>query len=320
MSAPSDPSGLGPASRAGARIQMPAAVSLVIATYNHARYLADALDSAVAQTRPAEVVVVDDGSTDDTPAVLARYGDRVRVHRQPNRGLAAARNAGLTRAGGAYVGFLDADDVLAPAKLARQAAILDAEPSLGWTYCDVRIEDEVTGERRLVSEHFGYAGRRLDGWLFPELVRGNFIPAMAPLIRREALAAAGPFDESLPALEDWDLWLRLSLVAPARHVAEPLATYRLRPAGLSRDRARMDRSRFLVLDKLARARPDALRALGVAGRRIVADTHNWFADQACARGDWREARRRLAASVRTVPWQGRAPRMLALSALRAWRG
>ena len=291
-------------------------VSLVIATYNHGRYLAATLDGVLAQTRQAEVIVVDDGSTDDTPAVLERFAGRVRVHRGPNRGVSPARNTGMEMARGAYIGFLDADDTITPTKLARQAAVLDADPGVGWTYCDVRIEDEVTAERRLVSERFRYAGRRLDGWLFPELVRGNFIPVMAPLIRREALVAAGAFDAAVTPMEDWDLWLRLSLVAPARYVAEPLAAYLVRPGGLSRDRARMERCRFLVIDKLARTRPDALRELGVPGRRIVADMHNWFAHEASTRGDWREARRRFAASVRTVPWQRRAPRMLALSTLK----
>jgi glycosyltransferase involved in cell wall biosynthesis len=293
-------------------------LSLIIATYNHGRYLAAAIDSVLAQTRPAEVIVVDDGSTDDTPAVLAPFAGRVRVHRQDNRGLSAARNAGLALAGGDYIGFLDADDVIAPTKLARQAAVLDADPHVGWTYCDVRIADEVTGESTLASERFRYAGRQLDGWLFPELVRGNFMPVMAPLVRRDALAAAGEFDARLTPMEDWDLWLRLSLVSPARYVPAPLATYLVRAGGMSRDRARMDRSRFLIIDKLARTRPDALRTLGAGGRRIVADMHNWFANEASARGDWREARRRLTASVRTVPWQGRAPRLLALSTLRAW--
>jgi Glycosyl transferase family 2 len=293
-------------------------LSLVIATHNHGRYLSGALESALGQTRPTEVIVVDDGSTDDTPAVLERFASRVRVHRQAHHGLSAARNAGLELASGSYISFLDADDVIAPTKLASQAAVLDADPDVGWTYCDVRIDDELTGECRLASERFRYEGRRLDGWLFPELVRGNFIPVMSPLVRREALAAAGSFDQNLTPMEDWDLWLRLSLVAPARYLAEPLATYLVRPGGMSRDRARMERCRFLVLDKLALTRPDALRQLGVPGRRIVADMHNWFAAEAGARGDWREARRRLTASVRTVPWQGRAPRMLALSTLRAW--
>ena len=119
-------------------------VSLVIATFNHARLLAEAIDSALSQTLdPVDVVVVDDGSTDDTPAVLARYDARIRVLRQPNRGLAAARNAGLAATRGTYVAFLDADDVLAPAKLAEQVAVLERAPTVGWTYCDVLIETEI---------------------------------------------------------------------------------------------------------------------------------------------------------------------------------
>ena len=161
-------------------------VSLVIATYNHARFLGEALDSAVAQTlEGVEVVVVDDGSTDDTEAVLARYGGRLRVIRQPNRGLAAARNTGLAAARGTYVSFLDADDVLMPTKLAEQAAILDRAPTVGWTYCDVLIETTATGAEMRASERFGYGVRMLEGWLFPELIHGNFIPAIGRASCRE---------------------------------------------------------------------------------------------------------------------------------------
>jgi len=293
-------------------------VSLVIATFNHARFLADALDSAIAQTvADLEIVVVDDGSTDDTPAVLARYGRRIRVIRQPNRGLAAARNTGLGAARGTYVGFLDADDVLMPAKLAQQVAILDRAPVVGWTYCDVRIEAASTGEAVLASARFGYAARQLDGWLFPELIHGNFIPAIAPLIRRTVLDAAGVFDERLTALEDWDLWLRLSLLAEARYSPAVLVRYRVQPGGMSEDRPRMDRNRFRVLDKLCRSRPAAVEGLGAVGRRIIADTHNWLGKEAYARGDWAEARRRFAASLVTVPWQRQAPMLLGLSLVRS---
>ena len=177
-------------------------VSLVIATFNHARVLAEAIDSALSQTLdPVEVVVVDDGSTDDTPTVLARYAARIRVLRQPNRGLAAARNAGLAATRGSYVAFLDADDVLAPTKLAEQVAVLERAPTVGWTYCDVLIETVATGARVTASERFGYGVRALDGWLFAELIHGNFIPAIAPLVRRTALDVVGGFDERLTALE-----------------------------------------------------------------------------------------------------------------------
>ena len=293
-------------------------VSLVIATYNHARFLGEALDSAVAQTlEGVEVVVVDDGSTDDTEAVLARYGGRLRVIRQPNRGLAAARNTGLAAARGAYVSFLDADDVLLPTKLAEQAAILDRAPTVGWTYCDVLIETIATGAEVRASERFGYGARMLEGWLFPELIHGNFIPAIAPLVRRTVLDAAGGFDERLTALEDWDLWLRLSLIAEARYTPAVLVRYRVHPGGMSEDRSRMDRNRFRVLDKLCRTRPAAVEGLGAEGRRIIADTHNWLGKEAYARGDWAEARRRFTASLVTVPWQRQAPMLLGLSLVRS---
>ena len=291
--------------------------SLIIPTYNHARFVGAAIDSALAQTVNAvDVIVVDDGSTDETGAVLARYAGRVRVLRQENRGLSAARNAGLAAARGTFVSFLDADDVMAPTKLAAQLEVLERSPAIGWTYCDVLMEMVATGATARASERFGYAARALDGWLFPELIHGNFIPAIAPLVRRTALEAAGGFDERLTALEDWDMWLRLSLIAEARYTPAVLVTYRIRPGGMSEDRARMDRSRFLVLDKINRTRPVALESLGNVGRRIIADTHNWLGKEAYATGDWREARRRFAASVVTVPWQREAPWLLGKSLFR----
>jgi glycosyltransferase involved in cell wall biosynthesis len=293
-------------------------VSLIIATFNHARFLPAAIDSALAQTLAGvEVIVVDDGSTDDTPAVLARYAPRVRVIRQANRGLAAARNAGLAVARSTYVSFLDADDVAMPSKLAEQVALLEASPTVGWTYCDVLIETVATGHEMRASERFGYGGRTLDGWLFPELIHGNFIPAIAPLIRRGALDAAGVFDDRLTALEDWDLWLRLSLVAKARYSPAVLARYRVHPGGMSEDRSRMDKTRFRVLDTLCRTRLAAMEGLGAVGRRVIADMHNWLGKEAYARGDWTEARRRFAASLATVPWQRQAPMLLGLSLVRA---
>ncbi len=244
-------------------------VSLVIATFNHGRLLPEALDSAIGQTlEGVEIVVVDDGSTDDTPAVLARYGDRIRVVHQSNRGLAAARNTGLAAARGAYVSFLDADDVLMPTKLAEQIAVLEQAPAVGWTYCDVLIEATATGTAMRASERFGYAGRRLEGWLFPELIHGNFIPAIAPLVRRTALDAAGGFDERLTALEDWDLWLRLSLIAEARYSPAVLVRYRVHPGGMSEDRCADGRE---PLPGPRRALPDAAGGRRGARRRGPAD-------------------------------------------------
>jgi len=140
------------------------------------------------------------------------------------------------------------------------------------------------------------------------------------MIRRMALDAAGGFDERLTALEDWDMWLRLSLIAEARYTPAVLVTYRIRPGGMSEDRARMDKNRFCVLDKINRTRPVALESLGSVGRRLIADTHNWLGKEAYASGDWSEARRRFAASVLTVPWQREAPWLLGKSLVRTARG
>jgi hypothetical protein len=126
-------------------------VSLIIATFNHERFLAVALDSALAQTLAGvEVIVVDDGSTDDTPAVLSRYTDRVRVIRQANRGLAAARNAGLAAARGTYVSFLDADDVVTPRRRRPSAGPIATCSSRPWrpvTRCAPRSGSATAGVR-----------------------------------------------------------------------------------------------------------------------------------------------------------------------------
>src|SRR5690348_12724766 len=106
-------------------------ISVIIPTYNHARFLAAAIDSALSQTlKPTEVIVVDDGSTDETSSVLEAFGDKVRVIRQKNHGVAGARNRGAEMAAGEYLAFLDADDVWLPRKLEMQVSRFQAEPGL----------------------------------------------------------------------------------------------------------------------------------------------------------------------------------------------
>ena len=289
--------------------------SIIIPTYNCAALLPRALESALTQSiGPVEVIVVDDGSTDDTPAVLAGYADRVVPIRQANAGPSAARNQGLAAARGAFVGFLDGDDAIHPEKLSCQVAALAARPQCGWVYSDCWIEDTESGLRVRASERFNYGGRlALEGWLFEALLPGNFIPVHTLLVRRATLEAAGCFDERLRGVEDFDLILRLAALAPAGYVPEPLATYYVRPGSLSSDRTRMDRDKYLVLDKVARLYSNQIPRLGRAARGAVADMHNWFAYRHLNRGEWREAATRLRASLRLCPVQGRA----AWSCLRA---
>lgn len=204
-------------------------VSVVIPTYNTAAFVGRALDSVLAQSwADHEVLVVDDGSTDGTAAVLAAYGERVRVLAQANAGPAAARNLGLRQARGRYVAFLDADDWWLPAKLVRQVELLDARPEIGFCSTATRVVAQdgtpagdwpcgVDGEQALLETLFVRSAA----------VSGSTSGVLA---RRDLLLAAGGFDESLRGFEDPDLWIRLAARAGYTCIDERL-TVVVRTAG-----------------------------------------------------------------------------------------
>lgn len=205
--------------------------SIVIPTYQHAQWLPDAIESALAQTVPCDVIVVDDGSTDATHEVLDRYANRgVRVFQIPHQGPSAARNLGINRASGEFVMFLDADDVIAPEKVARQ--LREFTPDIGWVLCDVLIEDDAKRRSITASQQYRYADKDLGGWIQPELTKGPFIPVMSPLVRASVLEGIRFEDGKVP--EDYHFWHAVAGVARVRYVPEVLATYRHRRTGRSR--------------------------------------------------------------------------------------
>jgi hypothetical protein len=206
--------------------------SIIIPAYNHAAYIAEAVLSALAQTAPVEVIVVDDGSTDDTAHVLALLAapPSMRVLTVPHGGPSLARNAGLAAARGEFVMFLDADDVIAPSKVARQ--LREFSPEIGWVLCDVLIEDEAKRRSITASQQYRYADKNLGGWIQPELTKGPFIPVMSPLVRASVLEGIRFEDGKVP--EDYHFWHAVAGVARVRYVPEVLATYRHRRTGRSR--------------------------------------------------------------------------------------
>lgn len=159
--------------------------SVIIPTYNHAKYLRDAIDSALSQTVPVEVIVIDDGSTDDTTAILSSYGNRIRVYRVPHGGPAIARNIGIDEATAEFVMFLDADDLIAPSKVEAQVAAF--RPEVGFIYSDVKIEDALNPQRRLASLEYGYAELARSSWIGGAVEARNRFPVMGPLVRRSVL-------------------------------------------------------------------------------------------------------------------------------------
>src|SRR5207248_406310 len=165
-------------------------ISVVIATFNQAAYLGETLESVLRQSYPeVEIIVVDDGSTDATPAVAERYGGRIRYVRQENAERGAARNAGLRLAHGAFVAFLDSDDVWLPHKLEREAAVLIAQPDVAVVYSDVELID-AAGRRLGASPRPSFHGH-----IAAQLIRWNFLMLSATLARAEAVRAAGGFSE-----------------------------------------------------------------------------------------------------------------------------
>ncbi len=205
-------------------------VSVVIAAYNADQFVASTIESALAQTyRNLEVCAVDDGSTDKTASVIesfARHDERVRVQRQPNKGQAAAKNAGIAMARGSLIAFLDADDMWVAHKLERQVTAL-APPNVGVCYTDAMFINErgVLFSRPRPVYYSGQITRRL--------FLDNFIHFPSTLVKRECFAHCGVFDESLPMGIDWDLWLRISTQYDFVCVPEALLRYRIWPGQMS---------------------------------------------------------------------------------------
>jgi len=192
-------------------------VSVIIPTYNRASMLAEALESALRQTLlPDEIVVVDDGSTDNTAQVVAGFGARVRSIHQKNAGPSAARNHGIATATGDFVAFLDSDDLWPKDRLERQFAALGKCPELDFIF---GLEEKFTEARQFerceIRDREVLRTLTATDCIVPDplalLLRENFIPTSSVLFRRQCLAKVGMIDESLHQAEDYDFWFRFAL-------------------------------------------------------------------------------------------------------------
>lgn len=197
---------------------MNASISCIVPVYNGARFIGEALDSILAQTLPpAEVIVVDDGSTDDTAEVVSAYAGRVTYHRQANAGPASARNHGINLASGDFLSFLDADDLWSPNKLERQMSALERNPNAGIciTYLQNFWTDELSHERDRMRDH-AFA-RPMPGYVCQCL-----------LARRHVFEVVGLFDATKRLGEDQDWYLRAERAGISREIIpEPLVRRRI---------------------------------------------------------------------------------------------
>jgi len=203
--------------------QRPPTVSVIIPTYNRCALVQEAIASVLGQTRvPDEIIVVDDGSTDDTAAVLAQYGAPVKVIRQSNQGRSAARNRGLREAHGELILYLDSDDLLAPECVERYLDVLGQRPEVGVVYSDAYVIDRA-GNRLALYSH-AMRGNRPSGHVLGELARRCFI-TVTSMVRRPLLGD-DPFEVGAEHCEDYDVWRRLSARCQFQFLDEPLLSYR----------------------------------------------------------------------------------------------
>lgn len=270
-------------------------VSVIIPSYNYGQFVGQAVDSALSQTySPIEIIVVDDGSQDDTRERLASYGDRIRYVHQQNQGLSAARNTGIREARGEYLAFLDSDDAFHPRKVELQmkyvqqhqevnllATEMFSEEPIRWS--DVQsAEPPVT----LIS-------------LEAIAIKPRFAPSSV-IVRKKCFETVGDFDTTLRSVEDREMWLRIATRYQMARIDLPLTWYRFTPGSMSSNPERMEHYELLVLNR-AFAFPQ-LRDNKRARRLALSHCYRSSAYTFYSAGRYREALHRLWLSIRHWPF------------------
>lgn len=229
-------------------------VAVVIPNFNYGNYLERAIRSVLHQTHPPdELVVVDDGSTDDSLEVAASFGPPVRLLQQRNRGVAAARNAGVAASSAPLVAFLDADDEWYPGKLEHQVAELRTHPGLGLVHCGM---DVVAPEGHVLARHTdglqGFVARDLLLLKEPGIVAGG----SSALVPRTVWSSVGGFDERLSTSADWEFFLRIALRFPVGFVPLPLVRYTFHHRSMRSNLVALEHDILLGLEKFFEAQPE----------------------------------------------------------------
>ncbi|WP_100639765.1 glycosyltransferase family 2 protein [Marinobacter salexigens] len=222
-------------------------VSVIVPVYNRAHLVAETIESILLQSyKSVEIVLINDGSTDNSLAVLreyeSRFPDRIRVIDQPNQGQIIARNNGIKRARGKYIAFLDSDDLWIENKLEWQIPLFSE--GVGLVYGGVELINEY-GD----TTGFDPCDAAIQGEIYPQLLVKNRMTGGSVVVLREALEKVGVFDPEFSAAENWDLWLRICKEYQARLVDKPVVKYRLHQNNMSKDVALMQHAKLQIMEK-----------------------------------------------------------------------
>lgn len=222
------------------------AVSVIIPAYNHAAFLGQTIESVLNQTwQDFEIIVVDDGSRDETPQVAGQFGSAINYIRQDNRGMAATRNTGIRCSTGDVISFLDDDDLWLPDYLCTVVSYFEADPTLAAMHTGFQLTSDEEGR------DFPQQGTRtvLASELYDTLIEGGFFPPSSVSVRRSCLSSVGLFDERLQGYADWELWLRICLDHKFIGIPNMLIKYRLHAGGLSSNVQHMMEDRLKAVRK-----------------------------------------------------------------------
>ena len=290
-------------------------ISVIVPAHNAGRFLPDALDSVFAQgLDDPEVVVVDDGSIDDTADVARRYGHGVRLLSQPQSGSGRARNVGLAATTGGLVAFLDADDIWTEEKSRLQLPVLEKDPRLCLVFSDMVSFTDDSGSTIAGSSQDGpsyFAQRGFDGSCrVSSIFLCDMISTPTVILRRSCLSATGTFDESLRIGQDTDLWFRLALAFPFAVVNRPLLRRRFHGSNTTSNHRLLARC---VVEIWGRYLEACIEREPHMRRRLVADYSrkrwNHLFQEGCSllrEGRPREARRHLASAIGLDPLSARS--------------
>lgn len=222
-------------------------ITAVITTFNRPVHTREAIESVLAQTRAAdEIIVVDDGSTDDTPTTLKEFGKNIYVIRQPNGGVSAARNAGIRAAAGEWIAFLDSDDLWLPDKLEAQVNALEDHTGDGFRI--IHTDEKWLKDGKHKNPRLKHA--KQSGWMYEKCLPLCAISPSSVMIHRAVFEETELFDEDLPACEDYDMWLRICARDPVLLVDRKLIVKRAGDWPALSAQHSLDKYRVMALHKI----------------------------------------------------------------------
>ncbi len=219
-------------------------VSVIIHTYNNEKFIAETVESVLNQIyKDYEIIVVDDGSVDDTRDALLPYMQKIRYHYKENGGIASAKNAGISLSQAGFIAFLDHDDLWVPDKLKIQMECFNENPQVGLVYA--KYTSFRDGKELRTKPEKGYYG-----WIFKELLAKSFIQTSTVVVKRECLNAVGPYDESFSLGDEYDMFLRISKKFQCGFVDKGLTRYRVHDTNASKNDFLFDKENLGVYKKI----------------------------------------------------------------------